>query len=125
MTGTAVTTFEERVRQKLHEVVADLIPPERYDQIVRDAIRQYEQVDLPKEVKRQLDERFRKEIAAELDKPEWRGVYDNGRMGASEAVHKLLVDAAPLMLAAMMGSVSQDLLMQFRNNLASATGRYI
>lgn len=125
MTGTAVTTFEERVRQKLHEVVADLIPPERYDQIVRDAIRQYEQVDLPKEVKRQLDERFRKEIAAELDKPEWRSVYDNGRMGASAAVHKLLVDAAPLMLAAMMGSVSQDLLMQFRNNLASATGRYI
>lgn len=124
MTGQAITTFEERVKQKLHDVVADLIPPERYDEIVRAAIRQYEVDDLPREVKRQLSEKYVAIIREELSKPEWMPVWQNGVTAAGQTIKAMLIEAAPLMLASMMGGISQDVLSQFRNNLTNATGRY-
>ena len=68
-------TFEENVKNKLKGMVADLIPEDRYDQIVEKAISDFENVELPKLIKSMLTEKYKALILEELSSPEWRQIY--------------------------------------------------
>lgn len=118
--GTALMTMEDRVKERLKEIVAELIPEDRWDQIVQTTVEQFEKYDLPKLVKKNLEDWFNARMREELAKPEWQAKWTNtGGQVASDAVKKLLEEAAPNLLAAMIGSVSQHVVQNFANQFRS------
>ena len=103
-----LVTFENSVKERLKSIVADLIPEERWDEIVRSTVRDFEKTDLPRLIKAELTEQYKAAIAAEFTKPEWQTTWSNGAPDASEALKKLLVEAAPIVLASMIGGAMQS-----------------
>lgn len=118
----AVVTFEDSVKERLKSIVADLIPEERWDGIVRATVQDFERNDLPKLIKAELTEQYKKAIAAEFAKPEWQSTWSNGEYGASEALKKLLVEAAPMVLASMIGGAMQSVTQQLQYALQNNRG---
>ena len=114
----AVITFEDSVKERLKSIVADLIPEERWDDIVRATVQDFERNDLPKLVKAELSERYKKAIADEFGKPEWQAAWNSGGPAASEALKKMLIEAAPLVLAAMIGGSMQSVSQQLQYTLS-------
>lgn len=104
----SIVSFEDSVKQKLKGIVADLIPEERWDGIVRATVQDFERTDLPKLVKAELTEQYKKTIAAEFAKQEWQSTWDNGSQQVPEALKKLLIEAAPMVLASMIGGAMQS-----------------
>lgn len=119
----AVVSFEDSVKQRLKTIVADLIPEDRWDAIVRATVQDFERNDLPKLVKAELSEQYKKAIAAEFAKPEWVPTWSNaGRQGASEALQKLLIEAAPMVLASMIGGAVEQVSCNLRVALQNQRG---
>lgn len=110
-------SFEARVKEKLKEQIADLIPSEKLDEIVRATVAEYTRVDLPALIKAELAARYKEEIRAEFAKPEWQPTWVNGQQSAGTAVQQLLIEAAPLVLASMMAGVSQSVVYNFQQSL--------
>lgn len=106
---TNIMTFEDSVKERLKSIVADLIPEERWETIVRATVREFETKDLPALVKTELANKYKEIITAELAKPEWQGRWNMVGPEASEVVSKMLIDAAPLILASMIGGQAQQL----------------
>jgi hypothetical protein len=115
--------FEDRVKERLRDIVADLIPEDRFDQITSDAVRKFEREDIPKLVNAELTEKYRALIRAEFEKPEWQSRWNGVEQQASEMVQKLLVEAAPLVLASMLGGTMQNVLLNFQSQIQQM-GRY-
>lgn len=112
---SAVVSFEDSVKQKLKTIVADLIPEDRYEAIVRATVQDFERNDLPKLVRAELEAKYREAIRAEFDKPEWKGTWSaTAGPAASEAVKQLIVDAAPLVLSSMIGGATQQIVSQLQ-----------
>ena len=59
-----VVTFEDSVKERLKSIVADLIPEERWDTIVRATVQEFEKKDLPVLVKAELTNKYKEIIAA-------------------------------------------------------------
>lgn len=112
-----IQSFEDSVKAKLKGIVADLIPEERYEMIVRETVKQFERDDLPKLVKEELIAKYREAINVEFAKAEWQCRWYNGQQQASEAVQKLLIDAAPLILASMIGGAAQQVVFNLQSAL--------
>ena len=110
-------SFEARVKEKLKEQIADLIPSEKLDEIVRATVAEYTRVDLPALIKAELAARYKEEIKAEFAKPEWQPTWVNGQQSAGTALQQLLIEAAPLVLASMMAGVSQSVVYSFQQSL--------
>ncbi len=117
-----VVTFEDSVKERLKSIVADLIPEERWNEIVRFTVQDFERNDLPRLIKAELAEQYKKVIAAEFAKPEWQATWNNGVLGTSKALEKLLVEAAPMVLAAMIGGAMQSVTQQLQNSLQQYRG---
>lgn len=105
---SAVTSFEENVKERLKGIVADLIPEDRYNALVAAAVADFEKNDLPRLVKESLSAKYREVIAAEFAKPEWQMKWAGAEHAASDAVRQLLVDNAALILANMIGGAMQQ-----------------
>lgn len=118
----AVVSFEDSVKQRLKGIVAEMIPEERWDGIVRATVEDFERNDLPKLVKAELMEQYKKAIASEFAKQEWQATWNNGNQGASEALQKLLVEAAPMVLASMIGGAMQSVTQQLQYALQQQRG---
>lgn len=118
---TDITTFEDSVKARLKSIVADLIPEERWDQIVQATVKDFERVDLPKLIKEELTAQYKQAILTEFSKQEWQAQWANGNFGASEALQKMLIEAAPLILASMLGSHMQQMLDQLRYAMQNRT----
>lgn len=114
---SAIVTFEDSVKERLKSIVADLIPEERWDGLVRTTVQDFEKSDLPKLIKTELTEKYKKAIAAEFAKPEWQATWNNGAPAASAALNKLLVEAAPMVLASMIGGSMQVVLQQLQYSI--------
>lgn len=110
-------TFEARVKEKLKESIADLIPQEKLDAIVAATTAEFMTKDLPALIKAELTAQYKDAIKAEFTKPEWQTVWENGQMTGSPALKQLLVEAAPLVLASMVAGASQSVLHQFQQSL--------
>lgn len=115
-------SFEDSVKQRLKSIVAEMIPEERWDGLVRATVQDFERNDLPKLVKEQLAEQYRKAIADEFAKLEWQATWNGADQCASEALKKLLVEAAPLVLASMIGGAMQSVTQQLQYALQSGRG---
>lgn len=117
---SAIVTFEDSVKERLKSIVADLIPEERWDGIVRATVQEFERTDLPKLIKAELTEQYKKAIAAEFAKPEWQPTWSNAGQEASPMLKQLIIEAAPAVLAQMIGGAMQ----QTMYNLQSQIQRY-
>jgi hypothetical protein len=115
--GTAVVSFEDSVKARLKGIVAELIPESRWDELVKKAVVEFEQYDLPKLVKAELIERYKAAIQAEFAKPEWGVRWGAAGPEASEAVRNMLIEAAPAVLASMIGSAMQSVTEQLKYTL--------
>lgn len=116
----AVVSFEDSVKERLKSIVADLIPEERWDGLVRLTVAEFERTDLPKLVRAELAEQYRKAIALEFAKPEWQAKWSQeGSQCVSAAVSKMIVDSAPLVLASMIGGSVQNVVSHLQSAMAS------
>lgn len=120
--SNTLATFEEGVKRRLKDVCADLIPEERWDAIVHATVQEFERIDLPKLIKAELTEEYRKAIAEEFAKPGWQANWGCAGMEASDAVKRLLIEAAPAVLASMFGGAMQGLVQQFQYALSQSRG---
>jgi len=115
-----IVKFEDKVKERMKEIVADLIPDDKWEAIVSATVLEFEKVDLPKLVKAELTEKYKLLIQNEFQKPEWQQKWSGNLPIASEMVQKLLIEAAPLILANMIGGISQQVIY----DLQSRTRQY-
>ena len=113
----APLTFEDSVKIRLKGIVAELIPEDRFDAIVQHSVKEFETKTLPDLVKQELSEQYKAAIRSEFAKPEWQSQWNGVVYGASPALSKLLVDAAPVMLANMFSIASQQMLYDFQTKM--------
>lgn len=117
---TVPVTFEDSVKERLKSIVADLIPEEKWENIVRSTILEFETKDLPALIKAELTEQYKTAIRAKFAKQEWQSKWTGVGQEASPIVRQMLIDAAPAILAQMIGSAAQQTLY----NLNSQVQRY-
>lgn len=110
MTDKAVpATIEQNVKERMKLLIGELIPDEQWDKLIQDNVREFKTVDLPKLVKAELTEHYKRLISEEFQKPEWREQWGtNGQRLASDAVREILKASAGDILAAMMGFAAQQ-----------------
>lgn len=114
----AVVTFEQRVKARISEVAADLIPPEALDSMVTAQVAHFQREELPKMIKAAITEQYRLAVVAELAKPEYQHHWDiGGGYAASEAVAKIITENAADILANMIGGMAQNVVNQMRSNM--------
>jgi len=89
-----VIKFEDRVKERMKEIVADLIPDDKWESIVSSTVLEFEKVDLPKLVKDELTEKYKLLIQSEFQKPEWqqkwKEVAEADPVGFSKAQHEFI-----------------------------------
>lgn len=119
---TQLISFEDSVKERLKNIVADLIPEDRWDEIVHSTVRRFETVDLPKLITAELEAQYKQVIAKEFAKPEWRAKWNGAHQSASDAVKQLLIEAAPAVLAAMIGGSMQSVVQQLQYTLQQNRG---
>ena len=119
---SAIVSFEDSVKQRLKSIVADLIPEEKWDGLVQATVREFEKTDLPKLVREELVVQYKLAIAAEFAKPEWQGRWNNARMEVAPNVQKMLIEAAPMILASMVSGSMQSVIQQLQNTMQSNRG---
>lgn len=111
---TAIVSFEDGVKARIKDIVAELIPEERWMALVTSAVQQFERDDLPKLVKTEMHARYKKAIEAEFSKPIWADKWGEAGIEASEAVKQIAIDSAPLILADLIGSSLQNAMSQLK-----------
>jgi hypothetical protein len=111
---TQLVNFEDGVKARIKDIVAELIPEERWTALVAKAVEQFEREDLPKLVKAELHTRYKAVIDAEFNKPEWQATWNDAELGASAAVRQIVIEAAPLVLAGLIGGSMQTAMQQLR-----------
>lgn len=116
------TTIQDSIKERIKSIVGELIPEETYNAIVTATVKEFMQVDLPKLVKYELAAEYRKRISSELATPEWQQKYGACGPEASEAVKKIIIEAAPMILAGMMGFAAQQVIFQFQNQTQQYRG---
>ncbi|SRR5258706_9293230 len=114
-----VIKFEDAVKQRIKDILADLIPEDRWQVIVDNTINEFERIDLPKLIKAELTEKYKEIIKEELNKPEWTDRFNNGHTLGSEMVRKLIEESAPQILSGLFGGVIQQTIYSLKNNLSS------
>lgn len=111
---STVVSFEDNVKRRMKDMVADLIPEERWATLVASTISDFEKIDLPKLIKEELAAKYRVAIANEFAKEEWQAKWSAAGQMASPAVQKLLVEAAPAVLASMLNGAAQSVIQQLQ-----------
>jgi hypothetical protein len=110
--------FEDAVKARLKDIVADLIPEDRWTALVADTVRQFEREGLPALVREELTKLYSERIKAEFAKPEWAGKWDqSGGPIGSDMVRELIEKAAPSILSSMIGGAVQQAVYAMQNNL--------
>lgn len=112
------TTFAERVRERISEQIAELIPQDDLTRLVEMQIAQFKNKDLPELINGAIREEFSKAIKAELQKSEYQAVWNGmGGYGAGEAIKKLVTENGGAILASMIGSMVQQVVNNMQHNM--------
>ena len=111
-------TIENNIREKIKSTIGDMIPEEVWDKLVKDLTNQFINVELQKLVNAELTEHFRAKIREEFASPEWQSKWNPHVYGpaASDMVKNILVEAAPMIFANMMGAMAQQVVMRMAND---------
>ena len=118
----ALVSFEDSVKQRIKSIVAELIPEERFNAIVSATVQDFEKNDLPKLVKAELAEQYKQAFAKEFAKPAWQRTWNNSGQSLTPAVQELLIEAAPKVLASMIGGAMQQVTYNLQSALNSQRG---
>lgn len=119
--NTLPATFEQRVKERISGAIADLIPEQDLDVLVRLQLEHFQRTALPELIKAEITAQLMIAIKEEFKKPEYQGRWaHHAGMGASEAVKKIIEENAGAMLSSMMGSMVQMTV----NNMMSNMPRY-
>jgi hypothetical protein len=111
-------TFEQRVKERISETIADLIPAEELDQLVKAQVAHFQRTELPEMIKTLIRAQFQAAINAEFEKGEYKGIWQsNGHLGASEAVSKIIQENAGAVLQSLIGGMVQMTIQQMQNNV--------
>ena len=113
-------SFEDAVKTRLKDIVADLIPEERWQALVEKSIKDFETNTLPKIINDELVAMYKEAIKVEFAKPEWQSKWEHGTYCAGEKIKTMLVEAAPLMLAGLLGGASQQVFYSMQTQIQNS-----
>lgn len=115
---TLPSTFVDRVKERVNEHIAGLVPDEELDKLVRLQVEHFQREELPKLIKAEISAYLGAAVKAELAKDAYRSIWNsNGTTGASMAVKKLIEENASSILQSMIGSMCQVTVQQMHNNM--------
>jgi 4-aminobutyrate aminotransferase-like enzyme len=113
-----ITTFQQRVQERIAETIADLVPEEDLAKMVAEQVAHFQRHTLPELIKTEITKQMAEAIKVEFSKPEYRPVYNQFTgSGASEAVTKLITENAGAILHNMLGGAIQQTVYQMQQNL--------
>lgn len=114
-----IVRFEDAVKAKLKDTIAELIPEEKWDRLVMVVTNEFLEKDLRKMVEDELRRKYTEAIKNELDSPEWREKWDNknGVQGASEIVKRIAAEAAPIIFEQVIAQAIQNQIYNIRQQL--------
>ncbi len=116
--STEVQTFEARVKDKLKDTIADLIPDEDLTKLVEASLQSFKQKDLPDLIKKELTYYFTDLIKAEFKKPEYAGTWQQqSQMYTSEAIKKVVTENAHLIFSNIISGAVYSVVQQMQNNI--------
>lgn len=117
-----VVTFEDSVKERIKSIVAELIPEEKWQALVDQEIKRFNQDDLPKLVREELRIMYQAQIREILASPELgvlNAQWQDGNYQLKGEMQKMLVDAAPTMFAAVMSNMAYGVINHIRSNAGS------
>lgn len=113
----AVVTLEQRVKERINDTIADLLPADEIERLVSLQTQHFMQLKLNELIKTEIEAKMKEAIKACINSPEYNEKWDNcGMYGASEAVKKIITENAADILANMIGGISSQVVMTMRNN---------
>jgi hypothetical protein len=116
--NTELQTFESRVKEKLKDTIADLIPEKDLNKLVAASLESFKNKDLPDLIKKELNAHFTELIRKEFAKPEYAGNFNQQTQTfTSEAVKKLITENANLILANIISGAAYVAVQQMQNNI--------
>lgn len=111
-------TLEQRVKDRINETIADLIPPDELARLVEMQVNHFRRDLLNEAIKNEVAKHFTEAIRLELGKPDYQPKWDQyGRQGASEAVQKIITDGAGSILAGLIGGAVHQTIYNLQSNL--------
>ena len=111
-----IATFENKVKEKLLDSIAGLMPEEQISDLVKKQHEHFINTYLPELIKRELTAMYKQILDGQLRTVESYS-WINGRIEASEPVKEILTNAAPEIFSQMFGEMMQIQLTNFKNQL--------
>ena len=114
----APMTLEQRVKDRIDVALGELFPEDELQRKVEQTIAHMREKELPKLIQDAVRDAMKAAISAEMAKPEWQQTWTQyGTNGASEAMRKVMIEAAPQILAALLDGVAVNITQQIRQSL--------
>lgn len=111
-------TFEQRVKERISETIADLIPPDELSALVRGQVAHFQRNTLPELIKQSIQAQYAAALKAELQKPEYLPQWTaGGTQMAGEAIQKIITENAGQMLSSLVGSMVRQTVYQMQQNM--------
>ena len=110
-----MASVQEKVKERIQASFMDLIPPEMWEGMVDQHLREFTRDMLPKLVKDEAEKRLREMLKAEFEKPQWREQWMGSNPVPSEFLADVLKQAAPDLVNALFSRVAMDTVQMIRN----------
>ena len=114
-----LATFEEKVKNKLMDSIAGLLPEDDVDQLVKQQHEHFIKNHLPELIQAELKAVYKQMVIGHLTSASSYS-YMNGQVQQSEIIKKVLTEAAPEIFTNMMGGMMQMAIERFRNELTNS-----
>lgn len=110
--------FNDKIKQHLQDAIIQLIPSEKWDEMIKAQVDNFIKVDLPRLVNELAREKFKSIIKDALNASKWNATYNKqGQRIAGEAIVDLLKNNGNEILRGLFGGIIQDIAQQLKNQL--------
>ncbi len=83
--------FSEQIKKRLQDAIIDLIPGEKWDNLINTQVKNFIEKDLPNLINEIAREKFKEILKKEFASSEWQGQWQlAGKDGASKAVMEVM-----------------------------------
>lgn len=127
----------DKIRDRIQSSFVDLIPQDAWDAMIKGAIDEFthkpagdslsnyqpKPSKIQQMISRAIEERFRESMNAELNKPEYSGIWTAQGSLPSEMATEIAKAAAPQLQAAFFAQMTQMLILQLKQTLADEARR--
>lgn len=112
---TPMQTLQESLREHTKDKFAELVPPEIWQQLADTTIKELMEKEFPKIVNEEMSKMCRAKITEMLNAPHFTQKWNSyGGHTASNALQQTLIDKAPELFAALIGSHLQGVIEQIK-----------